>query len=109
MYYSNKKMFIFVIVAFQTFASGQIDKNRDMASKMMENIKKSEQQINDIQAKVKWWEPETNNLLEVSDWGYDKGKEFIDSKSYFDKNKDTPSSEEKYTFDGDIQRIYSHN
>jgi hypothetical protein len=98
---------LFTLIPTQT-ALCQIDNNYT-AGNLIDNVILSEKQINDMQAHVKWYEPERNNLLTVIEWGYEKGKEFIEGHKWVGEDKDEPTTEVKYAFNGEVQRNFRQN
>jgi hypothetical protein len=61
-----------------------------------------------MQGFVEWWQPETGIIIKDFEWGYEKGKEFIDGVKYQAKTRDTSRSEIKYSFDGQSQFHFRH-
>ena len=79
------------------------------SEELLDKIVVGEKLIHDVQAHIKWYEPDSNNLLLVGDWGYERPKVFIEGDLWAGENKDKAAAHIKYAFDGEIQRNFRHN
>ena len=107
------KQLLTICVLFHLFiscwAQGNITNHDHIVNELLDNIKQSEQHIKDMQMHVTWFEPETNNKLVVFQWGFENGKEFIRGNKWSGTDKDEPTAEIRYAFDGEKQRNFRHN
>jgi len=101
---SKTWMAIMFLFSFISIALGQ-NSNATIISEILKN----EKRIKDVQANVKWYEPETNNILVVFEWGWENGKEFINGHKWLGKDKKEPTTEIKYAFNGEVQRNFRQN
>jgi hypothetical protein len=76
---------------------------------LIQRIIESEREIHDMQMRVRWYEPETDNKLVFYQWGYENGKEFIEGEQWSGDDGERSTSRIKYAFDGDKQRNFRAN
>jgi len=109
-YFKCKKgLHFFLIFLVVATAHGEIPKTTFTSAELIDQIKKSENLIHDMQMEVKWYEPETNNKLVDFHWGYENGKEFIEGHKWTGVDREVPTTKIKYAFDGEKLRIFRHS
>lgn len=106
MYLSNKKVnaMCCILLLFGVASDGY---GRDVTgykpSELLQEIKRSEETIQDVQAYVKWWQPDTGMIFKDFEWGYEKGKEFVKGTKYMSTTREKSRSNYNFAFDGETQ------